>query len=133
MNEGNKFSNYYNEEEDNQNLTIENNYLFFRSVSSHKKYLINPAIAKFNSLSNFIYDINEGDDYINSVKNANYIKLNENEKKTLEEKCNEIQKLKEQNNSSKFIFLQENLLKEINEFFNFRRKEDSLTIFLKNE
>ena len=81
MNEGNKFSNYYNEEEDNQNLTIENNNLFFRSVSSHKKYLINPAITKFNSLSNFIYDIDEGDDYINSVKNANYIKLNENEKK----------------------------------------------------
>ena len=106
MNEGNKFSNYYNEEEDNQNLTIENNYLFFRSVSSHKKYLINPAITKFNSLSNFIYDIDEGNDYINSVKNANSIKLNENEKKTLEEKCNEIQKLKEQNNSSKFIFLQ---------------------------
>ena len=133
MNEGSKFSNYYNEEEDNQNLTIENNNLFFRSVSSHKKYLINPAITKFNSLSNFIYDIDEGDDYINSVKNANYIKLNENEKKTLEEKCNEIQKLKEQNNSSKFILLQENLLKEINEFFNFRRKEEPLTIFLKNE
>ena len=99
MDERNEFSKDFCDEVENINFEKDINF-FTRSISSHNKFLKNPSITKFNALSKFIYDLDEGSNYINSVKNANYIKLNDAEKKNLEEKCKEIQAFQDNNNGA---------------------------------
>ena len=132
MDERNEFSKDFCDEVENINFEKDINF-FTRSISSHNKFLKNPSITKFNALSKFIYDLDEGSNYINSVKNANYIKLNDAEKKNLEEKCKEIQAFQDNNNGAKLIYIEQNILKEINDYFNFKVQDESLTLFLKNE
>ena len=47
-----------------------------RFISLHDKFIKNPNITKFTYSSKFIYDIDEGEKYINLVANANRLKLN---------------------------------------------------------
>lgn len=133
MNEDNKYSKYFCDEIDDINFEKKTKPFVTNSISTHNKFLKNPSITKFNALSKFIYDLDEGSNYINSVKNANSIKLNENEKKLLEEKCNEIQAFHDNNNGTKLIYIKQSILKEIDEYFNFKSQDDSLTCFLKKE
>lgn len=121
---------YSNEspEHSNTNSGISNNI-----ISCHNKYLINPSITKFNNLSKFIYDIDEGRRYINSVKNANFIKLNQNEIEILKEKYISIQEYQNQNNGTKLIELEQKIKNEINDYFNTAIIEDPITLFLKEE
>lgn len=102
-------------------------------ISCHNKYLINPSITKFNNLSKFIYDIDEGRKYINSVKNANLIKLNQNEIEIFKEKYISIQEYQNQNNGTKLIELDQKIKNEINDYFNTAIIEDPITLFLKEE
>ena len=83
MSEEIKFSNDFFNEIDNINSEKKIKAFFSRSISFYYKFLKNPSITKFNALSKFIYDLDEGANYINSIKNANCFKLNENEKKLL--------------------------------------------------
>ena len=109
MSEEIKFSNDLFNEIDNINSRKKIKAFFSRSISSHYKFLKNPSITKFNALNKFIYDLEEGANYIKSIRNANCIKLNENEKKFIEEKCKEIQALQDNNNGTKLIFIKQSI------------------------
>lgn len=50
-----------------------------RKKRSHSKNFKNPLINHFNADSHFIYDINEGESFLSSIKNKNLIKVNSKE------------------------------------------------------
>jgi hypothetical protein len=103
-------------------------------ISCHKKFLINPSITKFNERSRFIYDLDEGERYINSIKNANGIKLNEIEIKSLKDIFLKINEEKNEAEGNKKIFIQKDLLNDINKYFiKPQNIDDNLTLFLKKE
>lgn len=115
-----------------------NNIIFSKkrtrhSISSHAKYIKNPSITKFNKNSLFIFDIDEGRYYINSVKNANNIKLNEDELKILINKYYELKNEQSKEKGQQMILLDQTILNEINNYFKESIIEDSLIKFLKNE
>lgn len=86
-------------------------------ISCHKKFLINPSITKFNERSRFIYDLDEGERYINSITNANNIKLDEIEIKSLNDIFLKINEEKNNTEGNKKIFIQKDLLNDINKYF----------------
>ena len=105
-----------------------------RFISSHNKHMKNPSITKFNDLSKFIYDIDEGEKYINSVGNANKLKLNDEEFKSLCDKYNSIENEKINDKKEKMIFLDDSIKKDIEEYFKINiENSDPLLLFLKKE
>ena len=91
-------------------------------ISCHNKFLINPSITKFNANSKFIYDLDEGKRYIDSVNNANKVKLNENEINILNKIYITIQEEETGKKTKNYIFIEKNLLNDINEFFYQKKK-----------
>lgn len=103
-------------------------------ISCHNKFLINPSITKFNENSRFIYDLDEGKRYIDSINNANNVKLNEKEINILHTIYNTIMAEKKEKKENNEIIIEQNLLNDINNFFKKQETiDDNLTIFLKNE
>ncbi len=104
------------------------------NISCHNEFLNNPSITKFNENSQFIYDLDEGERYINSINNANKIKLNENEMNIFNKIYNEILKEKRDKEGKKEIFLNKTVLNDIHKYFiKLENIDDDLTLFLKNE
>ena len=105
-----------------------------RFISPHNKYLKNPSITKFNELSLFIYDIDEGEKYIYSVGNANKLKLNDEELISLYNEYNSIENEKINDKKEKVIFLEDSIKKDLDEYFKINiETSDPLLSFLKKE
>ena len=94
----------------------------------------NPSITKFNELSLFIYDIDEGEKYIYSVGNANKLKLNDKELLSLYNENNSIENEKINDKKEKVIFLEDSIKKDLDEYFKINiETSDPLLSFLKKE
>ena len=107
--------------------------IIFKKKLRLRKVSINPSITRFNINSYFFYDIDEVDKYLSTISNKNYIKVNNKELECLNQKIEDLELLKECENSSKFITLKKNVLEKIRGFIKIKEISDPLTKFIKNK
>ena len=119
--------------EGNENELSEEKKSKKNTISCYQKFLKNPSITKFNENSQFIYDLDVGIKYINTIQNPNYIKLNIGELDILKTKFLSI--IEEKNEALKIskIFLDKQTIDDINKFFELELKDDLLSSFLKEQ
>lgn len=99
-----------------------------RLSKAKQKVLNNPGITHFNSDSFFIYDIDEGQKYLNNTNNPNSLKLSKNELETFLNIINSIER--EKLTEDKLISVHKNIIDKLNEFFKINIKYDALTSFI---
>ena len=107
--------------------------IIFKNKLSFKKKSVNPSITRFNINSYFFYDIDEINKYLSTVSNKNFIKVNNKELDYLNQKIQDLDLLKECENSSKFISIKKNVLEKIRSFIKIKEMSDPLTKFIKNK
>lgn len=107
--------------------------IIFKNKLSFKKEKLNPSITRFNINSSFFYDIDEIDKYLSTVSNKNFVKVNNKELELLNQKIQDLELLKECENSSKFISINKKVLEKIRSYVKIKEMSDPLTKFVKNK
>ena len=107
--------------------------IIFKNKLSFKKEKLNPSITRFNINSSFFYDIDEIDKYLSTVSNKNFVKVNNKELELLNQKIQDLELLKECENSNKFISINKKVFEKIRSYVKIKEMPDPLTKFVKNK
>ena len=110
---------------------IENKFLKRkRFVTPKAKAFTNPSITHFNSDSFFIFDIDEGQKYLNNKNNPNTLKLSKNELMTFMNAINSIKNEQIINSGNNFISVNKSIINKIDDYFNVSINYDPLASFI---
>ena len=104
-----------------------------RKKSVHCTYIKNPSINHFNSDSHFIYNIDEAEIFLSTVKNKNLIKVNPKELACLNSLIEDIELSRESDKNTVFITINKNVFETIKIYSTRKLLEDPLTNFIKNK
>ena len=103
-----------------------------QKISPFKKFIKNPSINHFNLDSNFIYDLDEVDNFFNKTKDKNLLKVTKKELDTLDRKINEISLINDIKNKTTYISIKKETLDIIRNYLKVKEINDPLTSFIKN-
>lgn len=92
----------------------------------------NPRITSITLQSHFVYDIDTFENYFNSVKNKNLLKLNDEEYEFLKERINGINILKNDILNSSYISISKTIFDKISSYENSISEKDELSTYIKN-
>jgi transposase len=104
-----------------------------KTVSCHSKFLKNPDLSFFNNDSQFIYDIDEGINYIQNRENPNSLKLTQEEKENLLSIIRQIKIEQAKKNGEQLIIIDKYIADKLNTFSEVKSSKDPLTNYIKNQ
>ena len=102
-------------------------------ASHHNKYLKNSSLSKFNLDSHFIYDFDDPLNYLEIIKDKNYIKPKYYYISNIKNIINRINLEKDIENKSLFVKIPEQVYENFQNFLSIKRNPSPLATFLENK
>lgn len=102
-------------------------------VSCHLKFFKNPVITRFNLQSNFIYDLDEAQTYLDIIKDKNLIKPNSEHINFLTDLVNKIYIERDIEKKRQFVNIPKEIYQKLIDFSNSKPLEDPLVKFIKDK